>query len=97
MVVEDRPSPEDAAAVGVEGDELLGLYTGVPLTSRSVEHVGEPTEVIRVFREGLLATICDEDGRFDLDDLREEIRITLLHELGHHFGLSDDRLADHGY
>ena len=64
---------------------------------RRVDHVGEPTEVIRVFREGLLLSVCDEDGQFELDELREEIRITLLHELGHHYGLSDGRLADHGY
>ena len=96
LLVEDRPSAAHSEALGVD-DELLGLYTGVPLTERSVDNAGEPAEMIRVFREGLLAVARDRRGRLEFDRLREEIRVTVLHELGHHFGLSDSRLAELGY
>ena len=97
VVIEDRPSPDIVQETGAAADQLLGLYTGIPLTKRSVEHVGEPTEVIHVFREGLMSMCRDPQGQLDLESLREEIRITVLHELGHHFGLDDARLADSGY
>lgn len=96
LLVEDRPNAVHSEALSVD-DALLGLYTGVPLTERSVENAGEPAEVIRIFREGLLVVARDRCGRLEFDRLREEIRVTVLHELGHHFGLSDSRLAELGY
>ena len=96
LLVEDRPNAVHSEALGGD-DELFGLYTGVPLTERSVENAGEPAEVIRVYREGLLAVARDQRGQLEFDRLQEEIRVTVLHELGHHFGLSDSRLAELGY
>jgi len=90
--VRDRPTRKELRSVGLADDELLlGLYVGVPLTERSVD--GGPTlpDVIYLFREDL------EDACDDAAQLAEEVRVTLLHELGHYFGLDEDGLAAVGY
>ena len=75
-------------------DELCGLHTGVPLTERSVEAAADLPEEIRLFRRGIVT----HAGGWDVPDaIREEIRITVLHEIGHHFGLDEDDLAELGY
>jgi predicted Zn-dependent protease with MMP-like domain len=76
-------------------DDLCGLYTGVPLTDRSV-NPQIPTDVIHIFREGILR-LARRRGRYDDDELRRQIRITILHEVGHHFGLTEKDLRDLGY
>ena len=96
--VEDHPSREVLASVGVRRrDQLCGLFTGVPLTERSVLHSGQLPNVVTIYREGILSLARDGFGRIDEDTLFEEIRITLLHELAHHHGLDEDELADLGY
>jgi len=81
---------------GVVGDEdsgdpdLYGVFEGVPLTEGGPAP-GELPNRIAIFRRPLEA---DFD---DVDELRDEIRITVLHELGHYFGLDEDRLAELGY
>jgi predicted Zn-dependent protease with MMP-like domain len=81
VVVEDE-NPEDP--------DLLGLYHGVPLPERG-DTAGMLPDRISIYRLPL------EESFPDADDLREEIRITVLHELGHYFGLDEDRIADLGY
>lgn len=82
----ERPAP----------DGLLGLHTGVPMTEWSIEdHAREPT-TIHLFRLGLLAEAEDENG-IDPAELEHQIRITLLHEIGHHFGLDENDLDELGY
>ncbi len=82
---------------------LCGLHSGVPLTEQSVMHSGDMPANIRVFREGIVETaggwgIGPEETIDDVDDtVYEEIMITLLHEIGHHFGLSEDDLEKLGY
>jgi predicted Zn-dependent protease with MMP-like domain len=96
--VEDHPSEEVMDARGVEYlDDLCGLYTGIPLTERSIEHSGTLPDVVTIFREGILTAASDPDGRIRGERLREEIRITILHELGHHHGLTEQDLRDLGY
>ena len=107
LIVDDHPSAERIAVLGLEpdGDKLCGLHSGAALTERSVVHGHESPETIHIFREGVVdhaggwETWIDEDGQRwgGADAVREEIRITLLHEIGHHFGLSEDDLADLGY
>lgn len=93
----------------VARSELCGLHTGIALTERSVEHSGEmPTEV-HLFRRGIVNLAggwtaheeTDEQGEVwqvgGEEAIYEEIRITILHELGHHFGLDEDDLARLGY
>jgi predicted Zn-dependent protease with MMP-like domain len=70
--------------------DLLGLYHGVPLTERG-DVAGMPPDTISIYRLPL------EESFPDHGELREEIRITVLHELAHYFGLDEDRLAELGY
>jgi len=96
--VEDHPSPQTMADLGVRNRrELCGLYTGIPLDERSIRHSGTMPDVVTVYREGILESARCGDGRVPTDRLREEIRITILHELAHHHGLDEDELRDLGY
>ncbi len=81
VVVEDE-DPDDP--------DLYGVFVGVPLTEGG-PGPGDLPNRIAIFRRPL------EDDFRDVDELREEIRITVLHELGHYFGLDEDRLAELGY
>ena len=81
VVVEDEGSGDP---------DLYGVFEGVPLTEGGPAP-GELPNRIAIFRRPLEA---DFD---DVDELRDEIRITVLHELGHYFGLGEDRLAELGY
>ena len=106
LIVEDRPAPELLEELGIDpGDDLLcGLHTGVALTERSIEDAAMP-DVIQLFREGIVEHAGgwerwqdDEGQRWGgADAIEREIRITLLHEIGHHFGLDEDDLAELGY
>ena len=96
--VEDHPSEEVMLDRGVEYlDDLCGLYTGIPLTQRSIEHSGTLPDVVTIYREGILTAAADRDGHIRHNRLREQIRITILHEIGHHHGLSEDDLRELGY
>ena len=98
VVVEDAPTVEDMRHVGARRkDTLCGMYTGIPLTRRSVEHSGTLPDVIRIFRRGILAASADRRGRITKGALRRQIRVTVLHEIGHHFGLSEADLRRYGY
>jgi predicted Zn-dependent protease with MMP-like domain len=98
LVVDDFPPASLRRKLGVRSrDALCGLYTGVPLTERSVGLSGIPSDVIRLFREGILSQAVDRRGQINEGQLREQIRITILHEVGHHFGLDEDDLQELGY
>lgn len=98
VVVEDRPSRELLRSMDLPEDELLcGLHTGVALTERSVEHSGVLPDEIRLFREGIVDLAGGWRQPHAEQEIYEEIRITLLHEIGHHFGLDEDDLEDLGY
>src|SRR5690606_3080121 len=104
---EDHPGPSVLREMGLpEGEPLLGLHTGVRLTERSVESPTEVPEQIHIYREGIVAFAggwepndgADEAvGPGGEDAILEEIRITVLHEIGHHFGLDEDDLDHLGY
>jgi predicted Zn-dependent protease with MMP-like domain len=91
LVIADEPTPEQRRENGLEPDETLyGLYEGVPLDEWGGDWVPVPTRII-VFRLPL------EEDYPDPDDLADEVRITILHELAHHLGIGDeDRLAELG-
>ena len=96
--VEDYPSPEVMDRTGVEYiDDLCGLYTGIPLTERSVTHSGNLPDVVTIYREGILSAAADAQGRIATRQLREEIRKTILHELAHHHGLTEGEIHHLGY
>ena len=81
-----------AVVVDDGGDgTLLGLYQGVPLTERDSEYSMVLPDRITIFRRTILA-ICDTE-----QDVVDEVRATVIHEVGHHFGITDDRLHDLGW
>jgi predicted Zn-dependent protease with MMP-like domain len=98
LYVEDHPSPSVMNQLGIRrrGD-LCGLYTGVPLPSRSVHHAPVLSDVIHIFREGIISMATRPDGHIDSEELRRQIRVTILHELGHHHGLDEAELRQLGY
>jgi predicted Zn-dependent protease with MMP-like domain len=97
MVVDDFPSPELLRRAKVRHpSHLFGLYTGIPLTKRSVNDSGVPSDVVHIFRLGLLGH-SRRHGRIDTDELRRQIRKTILHEYGHHHGLTERDLRELGY
>ena len=97
LVVEDYPSPAVMRKMRVRHpSHLCGLYTGIPLIKRSVEHWGVPSDVIHIYRLGILSQ-SRRNGRIDGDQLRVEIRRTILHEYGHHVGLTERELRELGY
>ena len=96
--VEDYPSPSMMARLGVRHRwQLCGLYTGIPLSRRSVQHSGTLPDVVTVYREGILESARGADGRVRTNRLQREIRTTILHELAHHHGLDEDELRELGY
>jgi predicted Zn-dependent protease with MMP-like domain len=98
LVVEDYPSPAVMRRFGVRHrSALCGLYTGIPLNKRSVNDWGVPSDVIHIFRQGILSQSRAADGHVDDEELRKQIRFTILHEYGHHVGLSERDLRALGY
>ena len=98
LVVEDRPSRQVMERLGVDDPLCLcGLYTGIPLTHRSVQHSGTLPEVVNIFRQGVIEAAAARSGRIANARLKRQIRITLLHEMGHHFGLKEKDLRKLGY
>ncbi len=91
IVVESRPTARDRKDAGVgPGSLLLGLYHGVPLTHRGENYNLVAPDKISIYQEHIEA-ICADD-----DEVREQVRKTVLHELGHYFGIDDHRLHELG-
>ena len=88
LVVEDSPSRNQLASSLIRDDEyLLGLYEGVPLTERAEYGMVLPDK-ITLFQETIEA-VCSSD-----EEIVEEVRTTVVHEVAHHFGINDDRLEE---
>ncbi len=82
FLVEDRPA---------DGREILGVYEGFSLAERSAYGYGEEPDRIILFRENLLEHCAD------MEDLVAEIRITLVHEIAHFYGLTEERIHELGW
>jgi predicted Zn-dependent protease with MMP-like domain len=77
---------------GTDGSSLLGLYDGVPLTQRDAGYTGMVMpDRISIFRRPLL-TCCRTEA-----EVVEQVRVTVIHEVAHHFGIDDDRLHELGW
>jgi predicted Zn-dependent protease with MMP-like domain len=97
----DRVPPElmrelDNVVVQVEDENaeeprLLGLYHGINLTRRSHEYSFALPDTVTIYRRPLLAICADEA------ELAEQVAVTVVHELGHHFGIGDERLHELGW
>jgi predicted Zn-dependent protease with MMP-like domain len=94
VVIAEAPDLELLESMGVDPDDpddtLFGLYEGVPLTERRHDDVLLP-DSITIFRRPLLEWAESEA------QIVEEVRVTVLHEIGHFFGLDEDRLEELGY
>ena len=106
VIVDDAPSVEMQAELKLDDPtDLCGLHSGIPLTERSVEDLPTLPTTIHLFRDGIVKMAggwkewADDDGEAmgGEEIVQEEIVITLLHELGHHFGLDEDDLERLGY
>jgi predicted Zn-dependent protease with MMP-like domain len=94
IVVEDEPSPEQLASIDDDEDEesfgeemtLLGLYEGTPLTERKWDDGNRLPDKVTLFQGPI------EDASEDEDDVVIAIGETLIHEIGHYFGLSEDEI-----
>lgn len=76
---------------GTPQSPLLGLYEGIPLTRRTLGYTGVTPDRITIFRLPILARSTTED------EVREQVRRTVLHEIGHYFGIGDRRLRELGW
>lgn len=84
FLVEDSPPPE------VSG-QLLGMYSGLPVTEKPYAASGELPDTITIYRQPHFRKVSS------LDELVEEVRSTLIHEIGHYYGLSEERLHELGW
>lgn len=92
VLVKDWPSQDELTRAGVApGHTLLGLYSGIPLTQRNQGYSMVPPDTITLYQ----GTIEMRAGN-DMEMLRYWARHVFLHELAHHFGISDDRLRELG-
>ena len=82
VLVEDRHPDEP---------DLLGLYEGVALTERDSNYAGALPDVITIYR-GALLEMCDSE-----QEVVDEVAVTVVHEIAHHFGIDDDRLHELGW
>jgi predicted Zn-dependent protease with MMP-like domain len=85
--IADRPSPQKLRELGLGPDEtLFGLYEGTPLGERGTSYHLALPDRITIYREPIVR------GCGSLREMKQEIQLTVIHELGHHFGLGDDEL-----
>ena len=70
---------------------LLGLYQGIPLTSRTTQYMGVLPDRITIYRQAICAICWSED------QVADQVRRTVIHEVAHHFGIDDDRLDELGW
>ena len=88
LLIEDFADEATLAAMDIEDPfDLTGIYEGIPITERSVEQSGTMPDRIRLFRRPILDEWADGD-----DTLEHLVAHVLVHEVGHHFGLSDEAM-----
>ncbi|AQU02523.1 hypothetical protein SDC9_06980 [bioreactor metagenome] len=91
IMVADRPSQIQRRNLDMHrGEELLGLYEGVPLTERHASYGMVTPDRITIFRLAILDMVKTEE------DIKNEVRRVVKHEVAHHFGISDERLEEMG-
>ena len=93
IVVQPRPSKRQMQEMELDADDdvLYGLYEGTPLPDRSSLAPPILPDKITLFSEALLRDFSDPE------DLREQIRVTVLHEIAHYFGMDDEQIEKLGY
>jgi predicted Zn-dependent protease with MMP-like domain len=98
MIVEDSPSHRLCKQLQLaDPGELCGLYIGRSIDKTSSNTGVDLPDRVFLFREGILNSAFEENGTIPLPRLRDEIRLTILHEYGHHHGMDEDELRELGY
>jgi predicted Zn-dependent protease with MMP-like domain len=95
IVVKEWPSAEELREAGLDPHSragLLGLYRGVPLTERGAHYAWVAPDIITLYQ----GPIERAAGRSD-EAVRRQVRLTLMHEIGHYFGIDEDRLEELGW
>jgi predicted Zn-dependent protease with MMP-like domain len=91
ITVARRPTAMELKSAGVRpGRTLFGLYHGIPLTRRGAHYGSVLPDKITLYMDPLMAA-CDND-----EQLKQQVRRTVVHEIAHHFGIDDDRLKEIG-
>lgn len=90
IVVDDWPDYSTPLVADGPDDTLYGLYEGVPLTERGAGYYGFLPDKITIFRGPL-------ERDFQTDELEEQVRITVVHEIAHYFGFDEERLEELGW
>jgi predicted Zn-dependent protease with MMP-like domain len=89
LIVEDEPSPDLLTEMDIEPpDSLYGLYSGTPLTERTWAHGNALPDRITLYQRPIEEDCADED------EMRAVIGETLIHEVGHYFGLSEEEITE---
>lgn len=88
ILIEDRPDRSTLEAY--ETETLYGLYEGVPLTERGSSYYGAMPDRITIFRRPL-------ERDFPTGELEEQVRVTVVHEIAHHFGFDEEKLQELGW
>ena len=91
VVVQDLPGSEASGAQLAPHSILLGLYTGIPLTQRGTGYAGVLPDRITIYQDNI-ERVADTP-----EAIRAQVRQTVLHEVAHHFGISDERLSELGW
>ncbi len=90
IVVDDWPDYSTPLVAGGPGETLYGLYEGVPLTERGAGYYGFLPDKITIFRGPL-------ERDFAPEELEEQVRVTVVHEIAHYFGFEEDRITELGW
>jgi predicted Zn-dependent protease with MMP-like domain len=89
VLVAEWPTRDQLASVGLTArTSLLGLYEGIPLTQRGIHYGLVPPDKITIFQRPI-ERICWSD-----EEIRQQVTDTVIHELGHHFGIDEVRMAE---
>jgi predicted Zn-dependent protease with MMP-like domain len=88
VLVEDLPPNQRSVKTGQRGRLLLGIFHGVPTTKKSIFDLPSGPDHIVLYQKNIEAVCCNEA------EVREQIRLTVIHELGHYFGMDEEQLKD---
>jgi len=88
VLVEDVPPDEPSPEPGQPRRLILGLFHGVPMTQKSVHHLPTGPDYVVLYQKNIEA-ICSNEA-----EVREQIRRTVIHEMGHYFGMTEEQLRD---
>lgn len=91
VVIEPRPSREQLHRMGITHGSLFGLYEGIPLTQRDSGYSIVAPDKITIFQR-VIESACSNE-----DEIAEQVRTTVIHEVAHHFGIGEEKLDELGW